>query len=635
MATTTFRPALAIIGAILLAPPLLANNMRVDATEKTAPLVHQTPSQKANLLFDDIFDRRVMRSPQAQTSLGIKRDYDKWDDLSEAGYAAELAHDKADLALLRELDYSALDESTRLSYQLLEQQLLNSIADYQWRHHDYPVNQMFGVHSRAPALLINQHSIDSISDAQAYIARLQGMQPMILELIEQLKIRDDRGVVAPAFVFPHVIRDASNLLRGAPFEEGNDSTLLADFNAKIAALNLAPAQAAALSDQAAQALRDNVQPAYEELIAYLEQLQQKATADAGVWKLPDGEDYYRVRLQRITTTDLTPQQVHELGLAEVERIHSEMDSIREQAGFEGDLYDFMGYMRDDPQFYFSNDEEGRNLYMEQATAVLAEIDNRLDELFLIKPRADLEVKRVEAFRERSAGKAFYERPAADGSRPGKYYANLYDMSQMPSYQLEALAYHEGLPGHHMQIAIKQELEGLPKFRRYGGVTAYSEGWGLYSELLPKEIGLYQDIYSDFGRLAMELWRAVRLVVDTGMHAKGWTRQESIDYYAENTPNARADAVRMVERHAVMPGQATAYKIGMLKILEQREKAKQALAGEFDIREFHDAVLKNGAVPLDILERQVDGYIERKQRSVTTASACEGCDEADRRRHPAG
>ena len=269
-------------------------------------------------------------------------------------------------------------------------------------------------------------------------------------------------------------------------------------------------------------------------------------------------------------------------------------------------------MRTDDQFYYPNTEEGRQQYLQRADAVLAEMDARLDELFRVRPKADLDVKAVEEFRQKSAGKAFYQQPAPDGSRPGRYYANLYDMSMMPSYQLEALAYHEGLPGHHMQIAIKQELEDLPKFRRFGGVTAYSEGWGLYSELLPKEIGLYEDPYSDFGRLAMELWRAVRLVVDTGMHARGWTREESIEFYASNTPNARIDAVKMVERHAVMPGQATAYKIGMLKILETRSKAQLALGSEFDIRDFHDAVLKNGAVPMNLLEAQVDDYIDSKQ-----------------------
>ncbi|TYP97536.1 uncharacterized protein DUF885 [Tenacibaculum adriaticum] len=230
---------------------------------------------------------------------------------------------------------------------------------------------------------------------------------------------------------------------------------------------------------------------------------------------------------------------------------------------------------------------------------------RLDELFITKPKADLKVKAVEGFREKSAGKAFYQQPALDGSRPGTYYANLYDMASMPTYQMEALAYHEGIPGHHMQIAIAQELKEVPMFRKFGRYTAYVEGWGLYSEFIPKEMGFYADPYSDFGRLAMELWRACRLVVDTGIHAKKWTREQGIKYYIDNTPNAELDAVKMVERHIVMPSQATAYKIGMLKILELRKKAKDALGDKFDIRKFHDVVLTNGPLPLNVLENLVD------------------------------
>jgi uncharacterized protein (DUF885 family) len=242
--------------------------------------------------------------------------------------------------------------------------------------------------------------------------------------------------------------------------------------------------------------------------------------------------------------------------------------------------------------------------------------SRLDELFITKPKADIIVKAVESFREKSAGKAFYQRGTPDGSRPGTYYANLYDMTAMPIYQMEALAYHEGIPGHHMQLSIAQELQDIPKFRKFGGYTAYTEGWGLYTELLPKEIGMYSDPYSDFGRLAMELWRACRLVVDTGIHSKKWTREEGIKYYVDNTPNAESDAVKMVERHIVMPSQATAYKIGMNKILELRENARKALGDTFDIREFHDVVLTNGAVPLTILEELVGEWVASKSADKT-------------------
>ena len=602
----------ALAALVFSAVPMAAATTKTDRSEFPADQRQLSASEQANRLFDDIFDRRVARDPEFQTYLGIKTDYDKWTPLTEERHAAELEHARADLASLQAIDVERLDATTRLSYRLMRQDLERRIEDHRWRHHNYPVNQMFGKHSAVPAFLINQHRVDDLADAEAYIARLRGVRDLMNQLVEQLQLREDKGIVVPSFVLPHVLRDSRNILRGAPFDGGEPSTLLADFTGKVAALDIPEPQRTRPPREAELALISSVQPGYESLISHLETLQRKATADAGVWKLPEGEAFYENRLARITTTEFSAEEIHAIGLAEVSRIHDEMRSIKERVGFDGDLQAFMAFMREDEQFYLPADDAGREAYLSQARRVLEDIESRLDELFITKPKAPLVVKRVESFREKSAGKAFYQQPAADGSRPGKYYANLYDMSQMPTYQLEALAYHEGLPGHHMQIAIKQELDELPKFRRFGGVTAYSEGWGLYSELLPKEIGLYSDPYADFGRLAMELWRAVRLVVDTGMHARGWTREQSIDFYAENTPNVRADAVRMVERHAVMPGQATAYKIGMLRILEERRKAQEALAAEFDIREFHDVVLRNGAVPMNILGEQVDAYINRKK-----------------------
>jgi len=606
-----------IFGAVLTA--LLGTALAATAQTAVPAEPHlqaaQTESDRANALFDEIFDRKVARDPVYQTYLGLKTNYGKWSDLSEAGQAANLAHRQADLKLLQDIDTEQLKAETLVSYNLLEQKLLEEIEDYKWRHHNYPVNQMFGEHARIPAFLINQHTISNVSEAEAYISRLNGVHQRLQQVIDQLTIREKEGVIAPSFVLPHVLRDSSNLLVGAPFDGGEPSTLMIDFSSKVAKLDIPALEKARLNEEARLALLNSFQPGYQGLISYLESLQSKTTADAGVWKLPAGEDYYNIRLNRVTTTDFSAEKIHQIGLTEVARIRDEMRVIQAEVGFEGSLGDFMTFMRTDSQFYFANNDEGREQYLQQANVVLAEIDERLDELFLVRPQASLDVKRVEEFRERSAGKAFYQHPAADGSRPGRYYANLYDMSMMPKYQLEALAYHEGLPGHHMQIAIKQELTGLPKFRRFGGVTAYSEGWGLYSELLPKEIGMYQDPYSDFGRLTMELWRAVRLVVDTGMHSKKWTREESIEFYTSNTPNPRIDAVKMVERHAVMPGQATAYKIGMLKILENRSKAQLALGDDFDIREFHDVVLKNGAVPMNLLEAQVDQYIAEKKSST--------------------
>ncbi|KPZ64953.1 hypothetical protein AN392_01825 [Pseudoalteromonas sp. P1-16-1b] len=595
---------------------LLAGCQQATQQSTPAPAVQAQPVQseidKANAFFEDTFNRDVMSSPVYQTYMGIKKDYDKWDDNSEEKALKDLAQTKADLVTLNSIDRAQLDAATQVSYDLKKQDLEASIADFKWRYHNYPVNQMFGTHSMVPAFLINQHQISNVKEANDYIARLNGVPGVFDQLITGLEIRADKNIIAPKFVFPHVIDSSKNIIKGAPFEQGEDSTLLADFKRKVNALEIDQAEKDALISKATDALKTAVKPAYSKLINYIAQLEKRADDRDGAWKFPDGEAFYNNALKRTTTTDLTAKEIHAIGLAEVSRIHDEMRAIKDKVGFEGDLNAFMQFMKTDKQFYLANTEAGKAQYLSEAKGLIDNMKTRLDELFIVKPKADMIVKRVEAFREKAAGKAFYQQPAPDGSRPGIYYANLYDMEAMPTYQMEALAYHEGIPGHHMQIAISQELEGVPKFRKFGGYTAYIEGWGLYSELLPKEMGLYEDPYSDFGRLAMELWRACRLVVDTGIHTMKWTRQEGIDYYVNNTPNATSDGVKMVERHIVMPSQATAYKVGMLKILELREAAKKQLGDKFDIRQFHDVVLKNGPVPLNVLENFVDEWVASKQ-----------------------
>ncbi|ARD21637.1 DUF885 domain-containing protein [Shewanella japonica] len=568
-----------------------------------------TESEKANELFENIFMENVMSSPISQTYMRIKKDYDKWGDFSEKAQDEDLARAKKHLAQLDSIDVSKLDEQTALSYKLMKQGLEQDIADDKWRHHTYPVNQMYGSHTFIATFLINQHQVASVSDAEAYISRLNGVKLASEQLVEGLKLRADKGIIAPKFVFPYVISDSQNIITGAPFSDTEEkSTLWADINKKVAALDAPQAKKDELLADAKQALLTSVQPAYTNLIAYLNELEKKADTHDGVWKLPEGDDFFNMRLSRVTTTDMTSETIHKLGLAEVARIHDEMRAIMKKVKFDGDLQEFMAFMRDDDQFYYPDTAEGKTRYMTEAKELIDNMESRLDEVFNIKPKAKLIVKQVEAFREKSAGKAFYDAPAPDGSRPGTYYANLYDMKAMPTYQMEALAYHEGIPGHHMQIAIAQELEGIPKFRKYGGYTAYIEGWGLYTEYFPKEMGLYADPYSDFGRLAMELWRACRLVVDTGIHSKKWTREQGIQYYVDNTPNAESDAIKMVERHIVMPGQATAYKVGMIKILELREDAKKQLGDKFDIRQFHTLILENGPVPLDVLEAKVTDWV---------------------------
>ena len=573
-----------------------------------ATVVTQSESDKANALFEQIFMDEVRRDPVRQTRLGIKDDYDKWQDLSDAHFDADIALTQQHLTMLKAVDVSKLDDNTRISYLLMQQNLQQTLDEAKWRLYSYPVNQMFGIHSQVPSTLINQHSISSESDAKAYIARLNAVPALFNQLQEQLQKRAELGIIPPKFVFPLVLSASENVIKGAPFDTGADSTLLADFSKKVSQLDADEHSKKLLLDEAKVALLTSVKPAYTSLIRYLNTLEQQADTVDGVWRFKDGAAFYNDELKRITTTDLTADEIHQIGLDEVARIHAEMQAIMQKTSFDGDLKAFFQFMQTDPQFYYPDTEAGKAAYLAEATAVIDNMRTRLDELFLVKPKADMVVKAVEAFREQSAGKAFYQRPSMDGSRPGIYYANLYRMSDMPKYELEALAYHEGIPGHHMQLAIAQELEDMPKFRRFGSYTAYIEGWGLYTELLPKEIGLYQNPYSDFGRLAMELWRACRLVVDTGIHAKKWSRDQAIQYLLDNTPNTQTAVEKAIERYIVMPAQATAYKIGMIKIVELREKAKTELGDKFDIRQFHDVVLKNGAVPLDVLEQLVDEYI---------------------------
>ncbi|MGQ0827168.1 MAG: DUF885 domain-containing protein [Bacteroidota bacterium] len=572
-------------------------------------------SKKANDFFDRVFDAAVDRDPVRQSYLGIKKDYSKWTDISDAHAQKELEITKAELdSLHKNFDVEKLDEQTRISYRLFEKECKEKIDNFKWRFHNYPVNQMDGLHTSAPAFLINIHTITNKQDAEAYISRLSGIIDLFDQLITNLKIREEKNIIPPKFVFPYVINDCKNMLSGAPFEkEKPANALLEDITNKVNSLtDIDDASKKDLIIKASSALITSVKPAYEKFMAYWNELEKKATIDDGAWKLPDGNAFYDAALKQTTTTNLTADEIHEIGLKEVARIHGEMKEIMKKVNFKNDnLQDFFTFMRTDKQFYYPDTPEGKEAYRVKAVRIIDDMKKELDKLFLTKPKADIEVKAVEPFREKSAGGAFYEEPALDGSRPGRYYINLYNMANQDMYQMEALAYHEGIPGHHMQIAIAQELTTVPKFRKHGGNTAYVEGWALYSERVPKEIGFYSDPYSDFGRLAMELFRAARLVVDTGIHRKKWTREYALNYFNENNSNPIGDNKKEIDRYIVWPSQATGYKIGMNKIIELRESAKTKLNDKFDIREFHDVVLTSGPVPLDILEEMVNIWVEKK------------------------
>lgn len=572
-----------------------------------------TESEQLAAFFQQSFDEDVANSPIWQSYLGIKDDYDKWDDMSDASTQIEIDTITARLAQAKLFDTSQLSSQERLSLEIFQQDIERQLSNDKFRHHTYVMHQFRAAHTFVPSFLINIHRISELSDADAYIQRLHGVQSMFDQVIEQLRIREKIGVYPPKWAYDQMIQASNNVISGTPFtESATDSTIYADFVQKITALELSEAESASYLSKLNTALRQSVQPAYKKLIAELMKQRLLSPEGDGVWRLPQGDKWYQNRLEWFTTTALNAEEVHQIGVENVDRIHTAMRDIMQQVNFTGTLPEFFEFMRTDPQFYYPDSDQGRLDYMADATAYIDKMEAAIPEYFGLTPEARMVVKRVEAFREKSAGKAFYQSPAIDGSRPGIYYANLYDMSAMPTYQMEALAYHEGIPGHHMQRAITQELKGIPDFQKYASFTAYTEGWGLYTEELGKDMGFYQDPYSDFGRLAMELWRACRLVVDTGLHAKRWSREEAIEYLVENTPNARYDAVKAIERYIAMPGQATAYMIGKLKIIELRDKSRAALGDKFDIRGFHDEVLKDGPVPLSLLESKIDAWIAQQQ-----------------------
>ncbi len=607
----TLLASTALFGLMACSQPA---NTETQASTSTAETVS---TEQATQVFNDWLERRfeeeVQDSPEFLAQLGRKERYDEWDDETKSAWLEQMDRTKSDLDYLQTVDVSALDADAQLSHALYLKNAEQAIEGMRFYGYGYPFNQMFGTHSGIPTFLLNNHRVSSLEDAEAYVKRLERIPGKLDPVIQRSAESFDRGIFPPKFVYAHVLRDIDNITSGLPFDaDGDLNLMLADFQKKVDALGLDDETREALFTAASKAMQDQVGPAYARLRAEMVRQQDAATTDDGVWKLPDGDDFYTYRLKMMTTTDLTADEIHDIGLREVARIHAEMRAIMEQVEFEGSLQDFFAFMRTDEQFYYPNTPEGKQAYLDEATALIDTISEVLPDYFNRMPQAALEVRAVEPFREKSAGKAFYSRPAADGSRPGYYYANLYDMSQMPIYQMEALAYHEGNPGHHMQIAIAQELEGVPNFRKFGGHTAFIEGWGLYSEYLPKEMGFYEDPYSDFGRLAMELWRAGRLVVDTGLHHKQWSREKAIDYLKENTPNPEGDIEKAIERYIVLPGQATAYMVGMIKILELREQARTELGENFDISEFHDVVLAKGSVPLDILEDRIEAYISNKK-----------------------
>lgn len=604
-----------LIGALAIGTIASCNNMQQEKKKQYTAEQIKAESKKVNDYFDRKFDESVSRSPETASSLGLKTGYDSWTDRSDENSDRELEIIKESIDTLKaNFDLNALDEQTKLSVRMYEEDYKKYVDGKKWRHHGYEITQMGGIHNDLPAFLINVHRIDSAIDAEAYLSRLQKLDKVFDQTLDNLKKSEEIGAIPPHFTFSYVTEDIKNFIAGCD-KTDESNILLADFSSKVDALAIDKSHKGMLKQQCADVIKTIVKANYKKLLDYWTYLEPiaKERGDKGAWALQRGDKYYAHTLEYHTTTTMSPDEVFETGQKEVARIQDEMRQIMKKVNFVNDsLQLFFSFVRTDKQFQYDNSDAGRKELLADANKYIDAMHVKLPDLFNTLPKADLKVMEVEAFRAKSAGGAFYEQPSDDGTRPGRYYVNTYNMADEPKYQMEALTYHEAIPGHHMQIAISQELKAVPKFRRYEFFTSYVEGWGLYAEYLGKEVGKYENPYSDFGRLSMEIFRAARLVVDVGIHYKKWTREQAIDYFVKNTANAQGDIEKEIERYFLWPGQATGYKVGMIKILALREKAKKELGPKFDIKQFHDVMLTNGAVSLTILEELVDRWIEEKK-----------------------
>jgi uncharacterized protein (DUF885 family) len=600
----------ALAGAVLV---LGFMNVPVVTAQETPAA---TEDRRLAAFFEEVFQRNLKDSPIFQSQLGMKGpDYGKWGDFSDAEANRQNELTKQDLARLRsEFDYAKLTAGLKVSYRVFEYQQESALRDFPWRFHNYSFTTMTNPATAFFAFLQNVHRVEDVSDAEAYVSRLAGLEQVYDQAVISMNTAADRGIVPTSYSFDPVLADGRAVLTGAPFDDsGADSALLADLRAKVNKLDIPDSEKKRLLDAGIAAMRGPMRAGLEKILANIESLRARSPGPYGVWKLPDGDAYYENRIRFWTTEEkLGADEIHRIGLAEVARIRGEMEAIIRQVGFKGDVPAFFKHLREDPGNFFPDTDEGKQAYLDQSKAYIDAVYSDVREYFNVLPKAPLEVRRVEAWREETAPIAFYNQPSPDGSRPGIYYVNLKDMATRQKHEMETVAYHEGAPGHHFQNAIQQELEGVPMFQKFAFFGAYIEGWGLYAERLAKEQGRFKDPMQDFGRLQNEMLRAARLVVDTGAHAKKWTREQMIDYMLANNPMTVEDATKETERYIDTPGQALSYKIGMLKILELRDKAKAALGTRFDIRDFHDAVLKNGAVPLPILEELVDDYIAARK-----------------------
>jgi uncharacterized protein (DUF885 family) len=566
-----------------------------------------------NLLYNRFLLELLLDNPEILTMIGIlermgiRRHNAKFSDSSEAHEIKTYKKYKHDLRILRSYNRSRQNDTQLTSTDILDWGLDDLVRGEKFRHHDYPLNQMFGVQSQLPDLLMNLQPLKTKQDARNYIKRLNKFDVKFDQILEGLHIREEKKCIPPNFTVKHVINEMQAFID----QPATENPLYTVFKQKISDTKIKEPTIEKFLSKVEEEIKSTVYPTYQRLIDYFSKLEKKATGNHGVWNLPGGDEYYAHCLRSNTTTELSPDEIHEIGLREVSRIEGQMAAILESLGLESEkpTQQLLAFGKDD-RFLYPNTDEGREACLADYTQMLDEIDQAIKPVFDLRPKAGLEVKRVPEFKEKTSPAAYYHPPDLSGDRPGMFFVNLRDMKDIPKFGMKTLAFHEGIPGHHFQIAIAQTLKSVPFFRRMLPFTAYVEGWAMYAENLASELGMYQDDpYGELGYLDSILFRAVRLVVDTGIHHKHWTREQAIEYLEAHSGLPHKEVVIEIERYFVMPGQACSYKVGELKILELREKAKQALGEKFDLRQFHNVVLGKGAMPLTLLEKMVDEYIE--------------------------
>lgn len=589
-----------------------------DSQSSARPAAEElSATEKLNRWLDGQYEKELSFSPEKRSRLGDKTDYDQLSDYSLEAQAAVLDWRRASIEQMHtEFVYDTLTADGKLSYDMWEFSLEQAEAAVPFANYGYVFGRG-GSHSGVPSFLISYHQVDDVGDIQAYLARLKDIDRVFDQLLERAQAAAEEGILQPRFGFDSAISEIQRVTAGVPFndnDESPNSPIWVDIQTKLE--NLVQRQvidsntAQTYLAEARGILSGEVMASYQKVLNWLQQNRNYASKEPeGVWALPNGEGYYNHRLKRMTTVDLSADEIHNIGLNEVSRLQSEMELIKNQVGYENSLEDFFVFMREDSQFYFPNTDEGRQAYLDVNNEYLDFIRQKLPDYFGLLPKADLVVKRVESFREQAGGAQHYRSGSPDGARPGVFYSHMADMATLAKFQIEDIAYHEGSPGHHMQISIQQELTDVPRFRTQYRTTAYTEGWGLYAEWLAKEMGGFDDPYSDFGRLAGEIWRAVRLVVDTGIHSKRWSEDRAVKYFLDNTPIPEGAVRSEVQRYFANPGQATAYKIGMMNFQVARASAEKKLGDKFDIKQFHDVVLGAGALPIPMMHDRVERWVE--------------------------